>query len=51
MLAQLDVLRYWKESTAYKNDLQLLPKEIDDDVANLHLPALGSELNVFTQER
>ena len=28
-LAQLDLLRNWKESTAYKNDLHLLPKEFD----------------------
>ena len=29
VLAQLDLLRYWKESTVYKNDLHFLPKEID----------------------
>ena len=28
MLAELDLLWYWKESTAYKNDLHSLPKEI-----------------------
>ena len=43
VLAQLDLLRNWKESTAYKNDLHLLPKETDRQrricVSRLHLPA------------
>ena len=38
VLAELDLLWYWKETTAYKNDLHPLPKGIDDDVANFHLP-------------
>ena len=29
-------LIYWKETTAYKNDLHFLPKEIDDDVSKTH---------------
>ena len=28
-VAQLDLVRSWKETTAYKNDVFLLPKEID----------------------
>ena len=28
VLAELDFLRYWKETTAYKNDLHPLPKEV-----------------------
>ena len=41
VLAQLDLLRCWKESTAYKNDLHLLPTQLNEKVPNLHLPAHG----------
>merc|ERR1719223_1310555 len=41
VLAQLDLLKNWKETKAYKNDVYLLPKELDEKVARLHLPALG----------
>ena len=37
MLAQLDVWKYWKETTAYKNDRHLLPKDLDGGVAKLTL--------------
>merc|ERR1712029_237017 len=40
VLAQLDILKNWKETKAYKNDVYLLPKELDEKVARLHLPAL-----------
>merc|ERR1711912_25769 len=39
-LAQLDILRNWRETTQYENDVYLLPKELDEKVAMLHLPAL-----------
>merc|ERR1711862_617081 len=42
VLAQLDLLKNWKETKAYKNDVYLLPKELDEKVARLHLPALGA---------
>merc|ERR1712043_144285 len=51
-LAQLDLLRNWKEADAsskYKNDVYLLPKELDEKVARLHLPALGAELTTLTK--
>merc|ERR1712209_196278 len=51
VLAQLDLLRNWKETKAYKNEVYLLPKELDEKVARLHLPALGAELTVLTQEQ
>merc|ERR1711916_318636 len=51
VLAQLDLLRNWKETKAYKNEVYLLPKELDEQVAKLHLPALGAELTVLTQEQ
>merc|ERR1712054_542900 len=51
VLAQLDLLRNWKETKAYKNDVYQLPKELDEKVARLHLPALGANLTVLTTEQ
>merc|ERR1712205_118370 len=45
-LAQLDLLRNWKETNAskkYKNDVYLLPKHLDEKVARLQLPELSQE--------
>jgi len=53
-LAQLDLLRNWKETNPekkYKNDVYLLPKELDEKVARLHLPALGAELTELSKEQ
>merc|ERR1712232_33895 len=50
-LAQLDLLKNWKETKAYKNDVYLLPKDLDEKVARLHLPALGAELTELTKEQ
>merc|ERR1711972_148598 len=50
-LAQLDLLKNWKETKAYKNDVYLLPKELDEKVARLPLPALGAELTKLTKEQ
>jgi adenosylhomocysteinase len=53
-LAQLDLLRNWKETDAskkYKNDVYLLPKHLDEKVARLHLPALGAQLTELTKEQ
>merc|ERR1711861_76687 len=51
VLAQLDLLRNWKETKAYKNEVYLLPKELDEKVARLHLPALGASLTTLTKEQ
>jgi len=51
VLAQLDLLKNWKETKAYKNDVYLLPKALDEKVARLHLPALGAELTTLTKEQ
>merc|ERR1712100_574055 len=51
VLAQLDLLKNWKENKGYKNQVYLLPKDLDEKVARLHLPALGAELTVPTQEQ
>merc|ERR1712227_692311 len=51
VLGQLDLLKNTKENGGYKNDVYLLPKELDEKVANLHLPALGAELTRMTKEQ
>merc|ERR1712149_74209 len=49
-LEQLDLLKNMKEKK-YKNDVYLLPKELDEKVARLHLPALGAQLTTLTKEQ
>jgi len=51
VLAQLDLLKNWKETKAYKNDVYLLPKALDEKVASLHLPALGAHLTTLSKEQ
>ena len=50
VLAQHDFFRCWKETKACKTDLYLLPKQLDEKVARLHLPVHGATLTVLTQE-
>merc|ERR1711937_233851 len=50
-LAQIDLLKNWKETKKYKNDVYLLPKELDEKVARLHLGALGAQLTTLTKEQ
>merc|ERR1711966_46074 len=53
-LAQLDLLRNWKEENPqkkYKNDVYLLPKDLDEKVARLHLPALGAQLTELSKDQ
>merc|ERR1711908_131128 len=53
-LAQLDLLRNWKETDLtkkYKNDVYLLPKQLDEKVARLHIPALGAQLTELTKDQ
>merc|ERR1712093_517563 len=49
VLAQLALLK--KEEKGYKNDVYLLPKNLDEKVASLHLPALGAEMTVLTKDQ
>merc|ERR1711959_143287 len=51
VLAQLDLLKNQKETKAYKNDVYLLPKNLDEKVAKLHLPALGANLTTLSKEQ
>ena len=41
VLAQLGLLRYCQETTACKNDVYLLVKQLDEQEATMHLPDLG----------
>jgi len=40
-LAQIEL---WKNSANYENDVYMLPKQLDEKVAKLHLSRLGAEL-------
>merc|ERR1712185_124207 len=50
-LAQLDLLGNWKNTQKCENKVYLLPKLLDEKVANLHLPALGANLTQLTNEQ
>jgi len=51
VLAQLDLLKNVKENKGYKNEVYLLPKDLDEKVARLHLPALGAELTELSKDQ
>merc|ERR1712160_159439 len=51
VLGQLDLLKNWKENKGYKNDVYLLPKELDEKVALLHLPFLGAQLTKLSSKQ
>merc|ERR1711957_983423 len=51
VLAQLELLKNAKETKAYKNDVYLLPKKLDEKVAALHLPALGAEMTKLSKKQ
>merc|ERR1712188_244791 len=50
-LAQLDLLDNWKNTKKYGNDVYLLPKDLDEKVARLHLGAIGARITDLTQEQ
>jgi len=58
-IAQLDLLDNWKGTNflkrenreKYKQDVYLLPKELDEKVARLHLDALGAKLTTLSKEQ
>merc|ERR1711935_506688 len=49
VLGQLDLLT--AKEKGYKNNVSLLPKELDEKVARLPLPALGAQLTTLTKEQ
>merc|ERR1711953_641333 len=50
-LAQLDLRKNVTEKKGYKNEVYLLPKDLDEKVARLHLPALGAELTELSKDQ
>jgi adenosylhomocysteinase len=47
-LAQLDL---WKNKDVYKVGVYTLPKQLDEEVARLHLEKIGVKLTVLTKEQ
>jgi adenosylhomocysteinase len=47
-LAQLEL---WNNTDAYKNEVYMLPKHLDEKVARLHLSKIGVVLETLTQEQ
>lgn len=47
-LAQIEL---WNNSTAYKNEVYMLPKHLDEKVAALHLKKLSVELETLSPEQ
>merc|ERR1719379_2377657 len=50
-LAQLDLLDNWKNTKKYENQVYLLPKELDEKVARLHLASIGAKMTDLTAEQ
>ena len=48
VLAQIDL---WKNKDTYKPEVYLLPKELDEEVARLHLSKIGVKLTKLTKEQ
>jgi len=49
-MAQVDLWQN-KESAKYGKQVYVLPKQLDEKVARLHLGALGAELTVLRQSQ
>ena len=47
-LAQIDL---WKNKGKYENKVYLLSKELDEEVARLHLEKIGAKLTVLSDEQ
>merc|ERR1712166_1716507 len=50
-LAQVALLDNWKGAKKYENQVYLLPKDLDEKVARLHLGAIGAKLTELTSEQ
>ena len=48
VLAQIEL---WKNSGKYKNEVRVLPKKLDEEVARLHLDHLGVKLTKLSPEQ
>jgi len=49
VLAQIDLWQNRTTDKYEKGKVYVLPKELDEKVAALHLPALGAELTVLSE--
>jgi adenosylhomocysteinase len=47
-LAQLEL---WMNHDKYENQVYVLPKHLDEKVANLHLAKVGAELDILTEDQ
>jgi adenosylhomocysteinase len=48
VIAQIEL---WKNNTKYKNEVYVLPKNLDEKVARLHLDKIGAKLTKLTTEQ
>jgi adenosylhomocysteinase len=48
VLAQIELFQY---GSRYKNDVYVLPKHLDEKVAQLHLERIGVKLTKLTKEQ
>jgi len=48
VMAQIEL---WNNHENYSNDVYLLPKKLDEEVARLHLEHLGVKLTKLTQKQ
>ena len=48
VLAQIEL---WKNGDKYENEVYMLPKHLDEKVAELHLARVGAELTKLTEEQ
>ena len=51
VLAQLDLWKNIDTDKYQKGKVYILPKELDEKVAALHLPSLGAELTILAEEQ
>merc|ERR1711964_738163 len=49
-LAQVELWKN-KDTDKYKNDVYILPKELDEEVVRLHLDHLNAKLTVLSKEQ
>jgi adenosylhomocysteinase len=47
-LAQMDL---WRNRDSYKPGVYTLPKQLDEEVARLHLEKIGARLSTLTQKQ
>ena len=48
VLAQMEL---WLRGDNYGNEVYVLPKHLDEEVARLHLEKIGAKLTILTQEQ